>query len=40
MKCEQVRIETLTFNTVTKLAKMFMYFYQETCPRLNKVELK
>lgn len=40
MKCEQARVETLTFNTVTKLAKMFMYFYEETRPRLNNVKLK
>lgn len=40
MKCEQARVETLTFHTVTKLEKMFMYFYEETCPRLNNVKLK
>jgi len=40
MKCVQARVETLTFNTVTKLAKKFMYFCEETCQRLSNVKLK
>lgn len=38
MKCEQARVETVTFNIVTKVAKIFMYFYEEeSCPNLNNM---